>query len=166
MADVVVTVPQSRWAAWVGEGDLPGAEAEYESHFMFAGPIPKVELGDRVYIVAWGLVRGYAPLVAVEERCSLDPRRHCFLREGGAEAVTPRCRRHHGRMWTCNQPGCIRGEPWFVNNDHPLTVTGFRGVIARWWPREIEMPFPDWQWEGVAPNVIDQIMRPATGSVR
>lgn len=137
--DCVVTVPQKLWPEWLAEGDLPGEEARYESHFWFSGPIPKIEPGERVYIVARGLVRGYAPLVRIEQRCRLSPSRHCLLRTGGAVAVTPRCRRHHGRLWECNrfETGC---PEW----DHPLPITGFRGVLARWWPREIEMAFPDW----------------------
>jgi hypothetical protein len=144
MSDVVVTVPKRLWREWLAEGDLPGQEPQYASHFWFGGPIPKIEPGERVYIVAHGRVRGYAPLVAIERCCALDPSRHCLLRAGGAVAVTPRCRRHHGRVWECN-----RFETGCPTEDHPLPVQGFRGVLYRWWPREIEMPFLEWMWEGV-----------------
>ena len=148
--DCVVTVPKRLWREWLAEGDLPGSEAEYESHFWFGGPIPKIAPGERVYIVAHGLVRGYAPLVRIEQRCSLDPSRHCLLREGGAVAVTLSCGRHgRGRVFECNrfETGCPI-EP------HPIGVTGFRGVLYRWWPREIEMPFPDWQTANVPGSAI------------
>lgn len=151
MTDVVVTVPMKLWSAWVAEGDLPGQEPEYESHFWFGGPIPKIEPGDRVYIVAHGRVRGYAPLVRIEMECELNPRRHCFVRTGGAVAVTPRCRHHHGRMWECN-----RFENDCTTKDHPLPVTGFRGVLYRWWPREIEMPYAEWQSDNVPGSVRKQ----------
>lgn len=142
--DVVVTVPMTRWAAWLAEGDLPGQEPEYDSHFWFAGPIPDMQPGDRVYIVAHGRVRGWAPLVEIEQSCALNPSRRCFLRTGGAVAVTLRCGRRNGRMWECN-----RHETGCPPEPHALPVTGFRGWRKVWWPREIEMPFPVWQTEGV-----------------
>lgn len=115
--DVVVTVPKGMWEEWIDEGDLPGDEAEYDSHFWFRGPFPHVNPGDRVYIVAHGKLRGYAPLVEVEIRCRL---RHdgvsCFLRQGGAEAVT-------------------------IDE----SIRGFQGYRYRWWEREAERPFPEWQ---------------------
>ena len=141
MSDVVVTVPMRLWAEWLAEGDLPGTPwSGYESHFMLGGPKPSIKVGERVYIVAHGLVRGYAPLVRMEGRCDLDPQRWCLVRQDLAVAVTPRCRRHHGRVWECN-----RFETGCPPEDHPLPITGFRGVKYRWWPTEIEMPFPDWR---------------------
>jgi hypothetical protein len=39
--DVVVTVPMAQWADWIAEGDLPGDEPEYESHFWIPqGALP------------------------------------------------------------------------------------------------------------------------------
>lgn len=144
MSDVVVTVPMRLWTEWLAEGDLPGEEAEYISHFWFTGAIPDIQPGERVYIVAHGRVRGYAPLVRIEQRCALNTSRHCLMRIDGAVAVTPRCCRHHGRMWECN-----RHENECPATDHPLPITGFRGVLTRWWPREIEMPYPNWQTDNV-----------------
>lgn len=31
----------------------------------------------------------------------------------------------------------------------PEPITGFRGWRYRWWPREAEVPFPDWRTQGV-----------------
>ena len=28
-------------------------------------------------------------------------------------------------------------------------IRGFQGVRKRWWPRELERPFPDWKTAGV-----------------
>lgn len=121
MTDVVVTVPKMFWRSWIAEGDLPGEAAQYESHFWASGLLPPLEPGDRVYIVSHGRVRGYAPLVRIEQRCTLRPSTKCLLREGGAVAVTI---------------------------DEP--VRGFQGVRRRWWDRSRERPFPDWQTAGVS----------------
>lgn len=115
--DCVVTVPARMWRAWIDEGDLPGHEAEYESHFWLPKPLPRIEPGERVYVVAHGAIRGYAPLVRTEARCVLAPSRGCLVREGGAVAVTV--------------PG--------------LEVVGFRGFRYRWWERETEVPFLRWK---------------------
>lgn len=116
MTDCVVTVPARLWRGWIGEGDLPGQVAEYESHFWLPS-IPRMNPGDRVYVAAHGAIRGYAPLVRTEARCVLAPSRACLVRAGGAVAVTV--------------PG--------------LEVVGFRGYRYRWWEREAEVPFPRWK---------------------
>lgn len=86
MADVVVTVPKSfGLRRWIEEGpDLPGAPwSGLEWHFYLSAP-PKIQPGERVYVVYNGKLRGYAPLVRVE---LYDP--GCALvRHGGAVAVT------------------------------------------------------------------------------
>lgn len=118
--DVVVTVPKGMWDEWIDEGDLPGdLPGEYESHFWFtaiSGGRPDIAKGDRVYIVAHGKLRGYAPLIRIEGVCRLNGNRSCFVRNGGAEAVTI---------------------------DEP--IRGFQGWRYRWWERDEEHPFPDWQ---------------------
>jgi len=68
MSDVVVTVPQRLWQEWIAEGDGPGEEwSGLESFFHVGGGRPRIVPGERVYIVAYGLLRGYAPLVRLEE---------------------------------------------------------------------------------------------------
>ena len=114
--DVTVTVPKILWEEWLAEGDLPDETAQYQSHFWLGGPLPRIDPGERVYIVAHGKLRGYAPLVAVERRCSLRPAVGCLLREGGAVAVTI---------------------------DEP--IRGFQGFRYRFWDTALELPFPDWQ---------------------
>jgi len=76
------------WGAWLGEGDRAGAAwsgVEYawqtlDSLALFARP------GDRFYIVAHGLVRGYAPIDRVEQRGDW----HHIIRRGGAVACSIR----------------------------------------------------------------------------
>jgi hypothetical protein len=83
--DVVVTVPKGIWEDWIEEGDLPGDPPTGEEWgFFTSGGRPKIQPGDRVYIVAHGKLRGFAPLTRLE----VDGNRLVFGREGGAEALT------------------------------------------------------------------------------
>ncbi len=80
--DVVVTVPKDRWAAWLAEGDLPGDEwSQAESYFHIGGALPQLVPGERVYVVAYGKLRGYASLVYLHPAGYL-------VRRSGAVAVT------------------------------------------------------------------------------
>ena len=121
MTDVVVTVPKLMWGDWIEEGDLPGEEeSDYVFHFWLRGVPPDMQAGDRVYIVAHGKLRGYAPLRRVEQSCELRFSRSCLVRNGDAVAVTI-----------------------------PEPVRGFQGWRYRWWKYEDEQSFPEWQTEGV-----------------
>ena len=116
MSDVVVTIPKDLWEDWIDEGDLPGdPPSGNRSHFWITG-LPAIDVGERVYIVAHGRLRGYAPLVGIEQPCSLWRQRSCLLRDGGAVAVTI-------------------SEP----------IRGFQGWRYRWWDRDAEGPFRDWR---------------------
>ena len=117
MSDVVVTVPKGLWAEWIKEGDLPGdLPGDMESHFWLSGfQMPVISRGDRVYVVAHGKLRGYAPLLRVELSCRLRDDRSCLVRNGNAVAVTIE-----------------------------TPIRGFPGWRYRWWAREYEQPFPDW----------------------
>lgn len=119
MPDVVVTVPMKIWEEWIAEGDLPGdPESDYVSHFWIPrfGPQPKIAEGERVYIVAHGKLRGYAPLTGLEQACRMNRSRSCLQRRGSAVAVTI-----------------------------PTPIRGFQGWRYRWWDREEEIAFPEWQ---------------------
>lgn len=85
MPDVVVTVPKDLWEMWIEEGDLPGdPETGEEWGFYTSGGRPSILPGDRVYVVAHGRLRGYAPLTRLE----VNGNRLAFGRQGGAVAVT------------------------------------------------------------------------------
>lgn len=119
MTDVVVTVPKTLFAGWIGEGDVPGNKWDGTEYAYWLGPQrPNITVGERVYIVAYGRLRGYAPLLRIEEQdLFLAPyTRYGLVRGGGAVAVT-------------------LVDP----------IPGFRGFRYRWWPRISERPFPDWQ---------------------
>jgi hypothetical protein len=114
--DVVVTVPKGQWAHWIDEGALPDQASDVEYHFWIAAnSLPDISPGDRVYVVAHGRLRGYAPLVRVERRCRMRPWSACLVRTGGAVAVTI-----------------------------PEEIRGFQGWRYRWWACDQERPFPDW----------------------
>lgn len=117
--DVAVTVPKSQWREWLAEGDLPGEEPKYVSHFWVAS-MPNIAPGERVYIISHGRLRGYAPLFDREHVCSLRSDRKCLMRRGDAVAVTI-----------------------------PRPIRGFQGWRYRTWRREEEIPFPNWQTEDV-----------------
>ena len=84
--DVVVTVPKKLWTDWLAEGSRAGEPPEDPNQgFDFSVPSrPKIERGERVYVVAHGRLRGYARLVSIER----DDRTYFLVRKAGAVAVT------------------------------------------------------------------------------
>lgn len=116
MADVVVTVPMRLWEEWVEEGGLPGAAWDGSEYHFWLSRLPAINWGERVYVVAGGRLRGYAPLQRREANCRLNPGKSCLVRSVGAVAVTV-------------------GQP----------IKGFRGFRYRWWDRAEESPFLDWK---------------------
>jgi hypothetical protein len=112
MTDIVVTVPRDRWSEWCQEGDLPGESWSGDEYgFTIGGRAPLITRGERVYIVALGMLRGYAPLVRIGSE-GLPPGRWELVRHGGAVAVT-------------------LGQ----------TIRGFRGWRYRWWEYDEERPY-------------------------
>lgn len=68
MSDVVVTVPARLWRGWLDEGDWPGQEAGYESHFWVPKPLPRIEPDERVYIPSNGIIDARSPRAAGNSR--------------------------------------------------------------------------------------------------
>lgn len=99
--DLVVTVPKQIWRAWIAEGDAAGEpDSGEEWGYYLGGARPPVEPGERLYVVAHGLLRGYANVTRVV--------RHegswVICRRGGAVAVTipatiPGFRGYRRRWW-------------------------------------------------------------------
>lgn len=86
MPDLVVTVPKWFWPEWIAEGDAAGEpESGEEWGFTFSGGRkPNIKPGERLYIVAHGRLRGWAPVVRVEKY--LDG--WAIVRRGGAVPMT------------------------------------------------------------------------------
>ncbi len=119
--DIVVTVPKEKWDEWIAEGDCAGDDPESGREYVFtlrAVSLPNIRPGERVYIVAHGKLRGYAPLTDLQILNRTAPHHFALVRRGGAVAVT-------------------------LNNHE--RVTGFRGYRYRWWDRKREIPFPEWK---------------------
>ncbi|MAZ56839.1 hypothetical protein CL653_03540 [bacterium] len=85
MADLVVTVPKNQWLDWIEEGDAAGDPATgIEWAFFIGGKKPNILPGERLYIVAWGRLRGYSPIDRVERQGD----KWAICRYGDAVAVT------------------------------------------------------------------------------
>lgn len=115
MGDIVVTVPMNfidpfgsgkhGLAGWCAEGDCAGEEwSGIEWEFTVGGPKPHIVPGDRVYVVCEYRLRGYAPLIRIDEIRN----RWALVRGGGAVAVTiPKrvvgFRGWRRRWWDCER---------------------------------------------------------------
>jgi hypothetical protein len=135
MSDIVVTVPKNfsyggkrGLAAWLSEGDAPGepwSGEEYE--YSTWGLCPKIEIGERVYVVCEGRLVGYAPLTdiifigALHKANHSEQGRIILVRGGGAVACT------------IDQP-----------------IIGFRGWRYRWWDYSLEKPLDLSPWMPLA----------------
>lgn len=85
MSDVVVTCPKWFWEEWIEEGDLPGEPwSGTDWSFYLGGRAPRIEPGERVYVVAHGKLRGYSPLTRIDITAS----GHALIRRSHAVAVT------------------------------------------------------------------------------
>lgn len=112
--DVVVTCPKQLWAEWCAEGDLPGDPWTGRIYdFYLGGQAPNIRPGERVYVVAHGWLRGYAPLTRIEWQ------RRAPLRNGQQSVFGGRfsLQRHGGAI------AVTLSEP----------TQGFRGWRYRWW---------------------------------
>lgn len=103
VSDVVVTVPAKMWADWLAEGQLPDEPWDGSSLWAFTVPtLPRrLEVGQRVYVVAGRRLRGYAPLMGIERE---PDGRYALLRGASAVAVTidveiPGFRGYRYRWW-------------------------------------------------------------------
>lgn len=85
MSDLVVTVPKQMWIDWLSEGDACGEPPSgQEWAFYIGGGRPRIEPGECLYIIAWGVLRGYSPVTRVER----TERGWAICRKAGAVACT------------------------------------------------------------------------------
>lgn len=116
--DLVCTVPKWFWPQWVAEGDAVGEpETGIEWGFSLGKVKPPIKPGERLYIVAHGRLRGYAPVTCVK----LLAGQWSICRQGGAVAVTI--------------PETIRGFQgfrrrwWAVEQEVPFPAWKTEGVV-------------------------------------
>jgi hypothetical protein len=86
MGDLVVTCPAPFFPDWIAEGDAAGDPYTGEEWGWFTRIRPSIEPGERLYVVACGKLRGYAPVtrVAFSDHHGL----WVICRRGGAMAMT------------------------------------------------------------------------------
>lgn len=67
MGDLVATCPKDFWDEWIAEGDAAGAPETGTEWGWFTRHrlISEIGPGDRLYVVAHGKLRGYAPVTRV-----------------------------------------------------------------------------------------------------
>jgi hypothetical protein len=115
MSDLVGTCPKDFWEEWIAEGDAAGDS----------------ETGEE-----WGWYTGHSLI-----RLIRPGDRFYVVAHGRLRGYAPVTRVHlaNGRGGHIGRKGgavaCTIDEP----------IPGFRGLRERWWPREIERPFPDWK---------------------
>lgn len=86
MADLVVTCPKGFFLDWIAEGDAAGEPYTGEEWGWFlGGQRPDIAAGDRLYVVAWGKLRGFAPVTRPVVRTETG---WCICRRGDAVALT------------------------------------------------------------------------------
>lgn len=117
--DLVGTCPRRFWTTWLDEGSCAGdadSGVEY-AWWTKSKAVLKLQRGDRLYVVAAGKLRGWAPVVRIIQQEDSQGRPiFGVCRKGGAVACT-------------------------IEQDIP----GFRGLRKRFWERSQEIPFPDWK---------------------
>jgi hypothetical protein len=138
MTDIVVCVPQHRWIGWLAEGTLPDEPCpiETEYHWFGSETTPMISQSERVYIVAHGRLRGYAPLVRLDTRDDVL-RRWCAQKDPSIPAP--------GTWWWPSAKWALVRHGGAVAVTIPEPIRGFPGWRTRWWQRETELPFSDWQ---------------------
>ncbi|TIW26538.1 MAG: hypothetical protein E5V63_13255 [Mesorhizobium sp.] len=143
MSDLVVTCPKGFWEEWLLEGDPAGSKwsgTEW-GWYLTSRARPPINVGDRLYVVAHGRLRGYAPVTALRG-LSFDPKHDCqppggvYLDVADLDASPPY---HAVDQWCI----CRRGDAVAVTIHEP--IKGFQGWRYTWWPREQEIPFPNWR---------------------
>lgn len=68
MTDLVGTCPKDFWLEWIAEGDAAGEPYTGEEWGWYTRDPMAIQTkpGDRFYVVAWGRLRGYAPVTRVQ----------------------------------------------------------------------------------------------------
>lgn len=129
MADLVVTCPKHLWRDWIAEGDAAGEPYTGEEWgWYLGGSRPPISPGDRLYVVAWGLLRGYAPVTRVVQ----TDRGWCICRRGNAMPKTIDKTIHGFRGW--------RRRWWEMDDEEWFDDWRWQGVGASTRPVKSRAP--------------------------
>lgn len=87
MTDLVGTCPKDFFLEWIAEGDAAGdAESGEEWGWYTSDSTARlIKPGDRFYVVAWGRLRGWAPVTRLRDGGRGN---YVICRRGGAVACT------------------------------------------------------------------------------
>lgn len=150
--DMVATCPKGFWKEWIAEGDPAGTVwSGTDWSWYTGGRRPDIAPGDRLYVVAHGRLRGFAPVTAVEG-LSFDPAHGAKDGHGVYVDVNQHPREYRDGVLSEKAVDswriCRRGDAVAVTIHEQ--IPGFRGLRRRWWPVDQELPFSDWKTKGVA----------------
>lgn len=116
MADLVGTCPKGFWEEWLVEGDCAGEPATAQEYEWHTGSRLISKIGE-------------------DDRFYIVA--HGKLRGWATVIAVHRDDNYPG--------GIIVRAGGAVACTIPKVIPGFRGLRKRWWPRETEVPFPDWR---------------------
>jgi hypothetical protein len=116
MTDLVGTCPKGFWVEWIAEGDAVG----------------EPETGEE-----WGWYTKHSLIRVIKPGDRFYVVAHGKLR-GWAPVTDIGINIYDRPVYIGRRGGAVA-----CTIDE--TIPGFRGLRERWWPREIERPFPDWR---------------------
>lgn len=119
MSDLVVTCPKDLWLRWLAEGDCAGDRPSGEEWgwWLHRGASePPILPGELLYVVAWGRLRGAAPVTRVVRADG----RWIICRRAGAVALTLPEPVLGFRGW--------KGRWWLKESEVPFLDWKFGGV--------------------------------------
>ncbi|BCH33254.1 hypothetical protein MesoLjLc_51840 [Mesorhizobium sp. L-8-10] len=147
MPDLVVTCPKTFWDEWIAEGDPAGEPwSGVDWGWYLTNRVrPPIAPGERLYVVAHGRLRGYAPVTALrglsfDQKHGAEPPSGVYLDVAEIDRDPPS---HKVDQWCI----CRRGDAVAVTID--AHINGFQGWRYRFWQRDTEVPFPDWRTAGL-----------------
>ena len=125
MVDLVGTCPKDFWHEWIAEGDAAGDP----------------ETGEE-----WGWWTEHSFITKIQ-----PGDRFYVVAHGRLRGWAPVTRVHRPMM---REGGAICRKGGGVACTIPEPIPGFRGLRVRWWPREAEIPFPDWKIVAKVPRSV------------
>jgi hypothetical protein len=88
VVDLVGTCPKDEWLEWLAEGDCAGDSPLWQEYGWYTHHWRRnmISPGNRFYVVAWGRLRGWAPVTRIHRQEDGTP--IAIIRSGNAVACT------------------------------------------------------------------------------